>query len=84
MYAADSAVIDTFGQRTITVNVNLRRTFTRIFILANTARAIIGAYFLYKFNLLVNIYNGKLVDNITHLSASGIVSSRIQLVKKNQ
>lgn len=74
LYAANSTVIDTFGQRTITVNVNLRRTFTWTFILANTAGAIIGADFLYKFNLLVDIHNGKLVDNLTHLSVSGIVS----------
>lgn len=65
-YAANSAVIDMFGERTITFNVNLRRTFTWTLILANTAGAIIRAYFLCQFNLLVDIHNGKLVDNITH------------------
>jgi len=55
LYAANSTVIDTFGKRTITVNVYLRRLFTWIFILANTSEAIIGADFLYKFNLLITL-----------------------------
>ncbi|KFM77523.1 hypothetical protein X975_24810, partial [Stegodyphus mimosarum] len=38
------------------------------FILAKVDKAIIGAYFLNKFKLLVDIHNKKLIDGITNLS----------------
>lgn len=57
------------------MNLNLRRLFQWTFILADTKKDIIGADFLHKFNLLVDILNHKLIDNITSLSTIGTSSS---------
>lgn len=35
---------------------------------------LIGADFLHKLNLLVDVCNNKLLDNITHLTVSGVLS----------
>lgn len=71
---ANGTIIDTYGKRTMTFNFNLRRAFTWTFILANTSGGIIGADSLRRYSLLVDIHNKKLVDNITQLKVSGILS----------
>lgn len=75
LYAANGSVIDTYGDRLVTVNLGLRRPFTWRFVMANVSKAIIGADFLYHFNLLVDIRNRCLVDNITQMSTHGKVTN---------
>lgn len=77
LFAANNTTIDTYGERTITINLNLRRLFQWSFILADTEKAIIGADFLHNFNLLVDIRHHRLIDNITKLSTVGIQSDAV-------
>lgn len=66
--AANGSVINTYGSKLIEVDLGLRRKFTHHFVLASVNRPIIGADFLAKFNILVDIQNKRLVDNETSLS----------------
>jgi len=74
LFAANNTVINTYGKTILTVDLKLRRTFKWEFIKAPVSKAIIGADFLYHFNLMVNIRNKKLIDKITNLSTSCIES----------
>ncbi|BHF77218.1 hypothetical protein SprV_0502032200 [Sparganum proliferum] len=67
--AANNSSIPTFGQRSITLDLGLRRIFRWIFIITDASVALIGADFLAHFNLLVDLKNRRLVDCITDLHA---------------
>nr|VZI24985.1 unnamed protein product [Spirometra erinaceieuropaei] len=67
--AANNSSISTFGQRSITLDLGLRRIFRWVFIIADVSVALIGADFLAHFNLLVDLKNRRLVDCITNLHA---------------
>ncbi|BHF77170.1 hypothetical protein SprV_0502027300 [Sparganum proliferum] len=67
--AANKSSIPTFGQRSITLDLGLRRIFRWVFIIADDSVALIGADFLVHFNLLVDLKNHRLVDCITDLHA---------------
>ncbi|BHF65921.1 hypothetical protein SprV_0200893500 [Sparganum proliferum] len=67
--AANNSNIPTFGQRSITLDLGLRRIFRRVFIIADVSDALIGADFLAHFNQLVDLRNRRLVDCITNLHA---------------
>nr|VZI34659.1 unnamed protein product [Spirometra erinaceieuropaei] len=66
---ANNSSIPTFGQRSITLDLGLRRIFRWVFIIADVSVALIGADFLAHFNLLVDLKNRRLVDCITDLHA---------------
>nr|VZI50019.1 unnamed protein product [Spirometra erinaceieuropaei] len=67
--AANNSSIFTFGQRSITLDLGLRRIFRWVFIIADVSVALIGADFLAHFNLLVDLKNRRLVHCITDLHA---------------
>ncbi|BHF63609.1 hypothetical protein SprV_0200660300 [Sparganum proliferum] len=67
--AANNSSIPTFGQRSITLDLGLRRIFQWVFIIADVSVALMGADFLTHFNLLVDLRNRRLVDCITNLHA---------------
>ncbi|BHF77220.1 hypothetical protein SprV_0502032400 [Sparganum proliferum] len=67
--SANNSSIPTFGQRSITLDLGLRRIFRWIFIITDASVALIGADFLAHFNLLVDLKNRRLVDCITDLHA---------------
>ena len=54
----------------MTLNIGLRRTFQHIFIIADVQQNILGADFLSKYNLLVDMTNKRLIDNLTSLSVA--------------
>lgn len=58
LYAANHSSIKTYGIKSITVSLNLRRQFSWNFICADIEKAIIGADFLQYFNLLVDMVLG--------------------------
>ena len=62
------------AHRSLTLNLGLRRTFRRIFIIADVHKPLLGADFLHHFGLLVDVAKGKLVDKVTHLSVHGILA----------
>ena len=72
--AVNGSTIATYGQRSLTLNLGLRRTFRWIFIIADVSKPLLGADFLHHFGLLVDMAHGKLVDTRTHLSIHGIVT----------
>ena len=66
--AANGTTINTYGTKLLQVNIGLKRSFTHAFILATVNRPIIGADFLSKFGLLVDLKRKRLVDSATQLS----------------
>ena len=71
--AVNGTAIATYGTRSLTLNLGLRRTFRWIFIIADVQKPLLGADFLHHFGLLVDIANGKLVDKRTNLSIHGML-----------
>lgn len=68
---ANGGNIYTYGCKTLTVDFGLDRTFTFSFVVASINQAIIGADFLYKFNLLLDLRGRKLVDRTTKIYCMG-------------
>ena len=66
--------IATFGKRSLTLILGLRRTFRWVFVIANVHTPILGADFLRHYNLLVDMKQSRLVDSITQLRVQGILS----------
>ncbi|GFX65278.1 transposon Ty3-G Gag-Pol polyprotein [Trichonephila clavipes] len=81
--AANDSEIPTFGHKILTLNLRLRREFQFPFIIAKVDKGIIGADFLNKFNLLIDIRNKQLIDGITNLHVNGEISSILQENKIN-
>lgn len=74
--AANGSKIKTYGERKLELDFGLRRSFTWIFLIAEVSTPLLGADFLYQYNLLVDIRNRKLVDGITNLQTKGKVTSK--------
>ena len=74
LQAANSSTIATYGTRSLTLNLGLRRSFPWIFTIADVNHAIIGADFLRHFNLLVDLRSCSLIDAVTNLRVNGITS----------
>ena len=74
LVAVNGVTIHTYGKRSLTLNVGLRRTFRWVFVIANVQFPIIGADFLHHYSLLVDMTNSRLVDATTHLRVQGILS----------
>ena len=74
LQAANSSTIATYGTRSLTLNLGLRRSFPWIFTIADVNHAIIGADFLRHFNLLVDLRTRSLIDAVTNLRVNGITS----------
>ena len=74
LQAANSTTIPTYGTRSLTLNLGLRRSFQWIFTIANVQHAIIGTDFLRHFKLLVDLPHNSLVDQVTNLRVNCITS----------
>ena len=72
--AVNHTSIPTYGTRSLTLNLGLRRTFHWAFIIADVRKPILGADFLHHFSLLVDIKHHKLMDGLTHLHIQGIAA----------
>ena len=75
LQAANSSTIATYGTRSLTLNLGLRRSFPWVFTIADVNHAIIGADFLRQFNLLVDLRNRQLIDAVTNLRINGITTT---------
>ncbi|CAK9810898.1 Transposon Tf2-9 polyprotein [Anthophora plagiata] len=69
--AANGTPIATYGTKTLTLNLGLRRDFTWRFVVADVSKPIIGADFLAHFGLLVDIRNQRLIDQISTITSKG-------------
>ena len=71
LQAANGTPIPTYGQRSITLDLGLRRTCRWVFTIANVPTPIIGADFLHHFHFLVDVNKRRLIDPLTNLSVQG-------------
>lgn len=71
LYAANGTPINTFGERTIKLDLGLRRCFHWSFIVADVKQPIIGSDFLAHFDLLVDVKRHAIVDKTTSLQSTG-------------
>jgi hypothetical protein len=67
--------IATYGTRSLTLDLGLRRTFRWVFLVANVKNPILGADFLRHFSLLVDMRDNCLADGLTQLRVRGVVCS---------
>ncbi|UYV80163.1 hypothetical protein LAZ67_18001859 [Cordylochernes scorpioides] len=67
LYAANGSEIKTFGIKILNLYLGLRRDFQWPIIIANVKRGILGADFLFKYNILVDINKSKLIDGLNNL-----------------
>lgn len=75
LYAANGTEIPTYGIKMLTLDLGLRRPFQWKFVVAKVTRGILGADFLNKFQLLIDIHNRKLIDGVTTLATCGQVTA---------
>ena len=73
--AVNKSPIPTFGERSLTLDLGLRRTFRWIFVIASLHTPIIGVDFLREFGLVVDVKHRKLLDSTTKLAVNGIHAS---------
>lgn len=69
--AANGSTIATYGSLTLNLDLGLRRDFTWRFVIADVSKPIIGADFLAKYELLVDMRNKRLLDQVTNLTITG-------------
>ncbi len=62
LLAVNDTPISTYGKRSLTFNLGLRRFLPWIFIIADVQKAILGADFLRHYELLVDVNRKQLVD----------------------
>ncbi|GFQ70443.1 transposon Tf2-9 polyprotein [Trichonephila clavata] len=80
--SANTSPINVYGKRLLTLDLNLRRVFRWPFLTASVSVPIIGADFLYHFNISPDLRNRKLIDNATKLSANcKLVSPEVHSIK---
>lgn len=74
LFAANGTRIDTYGSKTLALNLGLRRDFKWKFCVASIQRPILGADFLSHYGLLVDMKRKRLLDTITGLTHKGRLS----------
>ncbi|XP_064470029.1 uncharacterized protein LOC135384773 [Ornithodoros turicata] len=74
LQAANGTAIKTYGLRSLTLDLGLRRTFRWVFVIADVTQPILGADFLAFFNLAVNVRHRRLCDSTTRLQVTGASS----------
>ena len=67
LQAANNTQIQTYGSRSLTLNLGLQRPYRWIFVIADVKQPILGADFLEHHGLLVDIRHKTLIDTNTQL-----------------
>ena len=75
LQAVNNTHIRTYGSRSLTLNLGLRRTFRWVFVVADVTNAILGVDFLQHYGLTVDLGHRRLVDDITNLHIQGTISA---------
>ncbi|VDD82569.1 unnamed protein product [Mesocestoides corti] len=65
--AANGSSISTYGQKSLTLDLGLRRQFRWVFNITTVTHPIVGADFLGHFSLLIDLKNKRLIDTLTNL-----------------
>ena len=79
LQAANNTSITTYGRRSLTLDLGLRRVFHWVFIIAQVKTPILGADFLRHYGLLVDMGKRCLTDSLTSLKVNGITSTQPSL-----
>ena len=74
LQAVNKSSIATYGEKSLTLDIGLRRTYRWIFTIADVPFPILGADFLSSNELQVDVFRRKLLDARTNLSIHGIES----------
>ena len=74
LQAINSTNIATYGVRSLTFDLGLRRPFPWTFIIAEVQKPILGADFLQNFGLVVDVSRHRLTDAVTHLRVQGVLT----------
>ena len=74
LQAANGSTIPTFGRKSLTLNLGLRRSLPWIFVVADVSKPILGADCLHHFHLSVDLNKRTLVDNTTQLTIAGVLA----------
>ncbi|GFQ84909.1 transposon Ty3-G Gag-Pol polyprotein [Trichonephila clavata] len=77
--AANSSTINVYGQKTLTLNVKLRRDFVWTFLIADVTTPILGVDFLHYFELVPDLRNKCLRDTIIKLQSVGHLKHAISI-----
>ena len=72
LQAVNDTAIATYGTRSLTLDLGLRRAFWWVFVIADVATPILGADFLRGYNLLVDMRCDRLSDAVTSMAVKGI------------
>lgn len=72
LQAVNNTSIATYGKRSLTLDLGLRRTFRWVFVVANVKHPILGADFLRYHGILVDVRHQRLSDALTQLRVQGI------------
>ena len=75
LQAVNGSPITTYGTSSLTLKLGLRRAFRWVFVIADVEQPILGADFLHRFHLLVDMTHCHLVDTLTQLHIQGIRST---------
>ena len=75
LHAVNHSSIPTFGEKSVLLDLGLRRVFRWVFIVSAVSFPILGADFLYHFNLSVDLRQQRLSDNTTNCSTVASVIS---------
>ncbi|BHF83230.1 hypothetical protein SprV_0802637200 [Sparganum proliferum] len=84
LQAANCTTINTYGQRSLTLDIGLRRRFQWVFVQAHVKSPIIGADFPAHFGLAVDLKHRKLIDTTTTLFTIGIAASELSFTEEVQ
>lgn len=71
LYSASGTPIKTFGIKTISLSLGLRRLFRWPFVIANISKPIIGADFLKHYGLLIDLKHSCILDPLTSFTSKG-------------
>ena len=73
LHAINNSEIPTYGVRSLTLDIGLRRTFRWVFTVADVSQPVLGADFLYHFGLHVDLRHSTLSDSTTNLRIQGVM-----------
>ena len=74
LQAVNQSPISSYGEKSMTLDLGLRRSFRWIFILAEIPMPILGADFLAHFSIQVDVRNRLLIDTTTSLCVQALLS----------
>lgn len=74
LYAANGSEIETFGVKTLTLNLGLRRPYRWTFVIADVKQPILGADFLKYHRLMVDLSERRLIDKETKMVTIGSIT----------